>query len=72
MERQILATLERIEVRKKERAASTTHGKDFELELYDVLLAEAQRLGDVATFCGNTPGRISGCKTGDVLIELGP
>jgi len=68
----VRATLERIEVRKKERAASTTHGKDFELELYDVLLAEAQRLGDVATFCGNTPGRISGCKTGDVLIELGP
>jgi len=68
----VRATLERIEVRKKERAASTTHGKDFELELCDVMLAEAQRLGDVAAFCGNSPGRISGCKTGDVLVELGP
>ena len=68
----VRATLERIEVRKKERAASTTHGKDFELELYDIVLAEAQRLGDIASFCGNTPGRISGCKTGDVLVELGP
>jgi hypothetical protein len=68
----VRATLERIEVRRRERDASTTHGKDFELELYDVILAEAQRLADVASFCGNSPGRISACKTGDVLIELGP
>ncbi len=65
-------TLERIDIRKKERAASTTHGKDFELEVFDLVQAEAQRLGDLASFCGNTPGRISGCKTGDCLVELGP
>jgi hypothetical protein len=65
-------TLERIDVRKKERAASTIHGKDFELEVFDLIRDEAQRLGDLASFCGNTPGRISACKTGDVLVELGP
>src|SRR3954469_12086345 len=65
-------TLERIEVRKKKRAASTTHGKDFELEVFEIVRDEAQRLGDLACFCGNTPGRISACKTGDVLVELGP
>ncbi len=68
----VRATLERMEIRKKERAASTVHGKDFESALCDLMLDEAQRLGDVAAPCGATPGRISGCKIGDVLVELGP
>ncbi len=65
-------TLERIEVRRSERAVSTTHGIDFESKVVALVQSEAQRVGDVATHVANATGQISGCKIGDVVNELGP
>jgi hypothetical protein len=68
----VRATLERMEVRKAERAKSTAHGNDFETLVYEAIQQEAQRLQDIPSFVGSTPGRIPPrCTIGDVLVELG-
>ena len=68
----VRVTLQRLEVRKTERAASTTHGLDFESNVFGVVSSEAQRLGDVASHVASHVGLISGCKIGDIVVELGP
>jgi hypothetical protein len=65
-------TLKEMQVRRQEAAASTRHGLAFQEQVYDIVQAESQRLGDIASFVGNSVGRISSCKVGDVVVELGP
>ncbi|MBI1903651.1 MAG: hypothetical protein HYS13_21320 [Planctomycetia bacterium] len=69
---EVRGTLEKMQVRRDEAAKSTRHGIDFEAQLVELLGAECQKSGDVATFVGNSAGLIKNCKKGDVLIELGP
>jgi hypothetical protein len=69
----VKSMLEKMDVRRKERAATTAHGLDFQDYVYQAIQAEAQRLGDVPSFVGNTPGCIPPrCIIGDVIVELGP
>jgi hypothetical protein len=65
-------TLKEMQVRRQETAASTRHGLVFQDQVYEAVQSESQRLGDIASFVGNTVGRISSCKVGDVVVELGP
>ena len=67
----VRATLAGMQARREADAASTRHGLDFESQVCEVVQSEAQRLRDVATFVAKSPGRISRCLVGDVLIELG-
>jgi hypothetical protein len=68
----VRTTLAQMQARREEAAASTRHGLDFESQVFEVVQAECQRLKDVATFVAKTPGKISRCLVGDVLVELGP
>jgi hypothetical protein len=67
----VRATLAGMQARREADAASTRHGLDFESQVGAMVHSEAQRLKDVATFVAKTPGRISRCLVGDVLVELG-
>jgi hypothetical protein len=66
----VRATLAGMQARREEAAASTRHGLDFESQVFEVAQAECQKLKDVATFVAKTPGKISRCLVGDVLVEL--
>ena len=68
----VRTTLERMQARREEAAASTRHGLDFEAQVVAVVQAEAQRLGDIATPVGSVTGIIKNCKKGDAVVEMGP
>lgn len=69
---EVKLALQAMSVRKQTEARSTQHGLDFEAAGVECLLAEAQRLGDVAEACGNTTGLVPRSKVGDCVITLGP
>jgi hypothetical protein len=69
---EVRVTLEKMQARREEAAASTRHGGDFEAAVFGVVQSESQRLRDVATAVGNSTGRIKNCKKGDAVVELGP
>ena len=69
---EVRVTLEKMQARREEAAASTRHGGDFEAVVFEVVQSESQRLRDVATAVGNSTGLIKNCKKGDVVVELGP
>lgn len=68
---EVRATLESMQARREEAAASTRHGGDFEAVVFEVVQSESQRLRDVATAVGNSTGMIKNCKKGDAVVELG-
>jgi len=68
---EVRATLEAMQARREEAAASTRHGGDFEVAVFEVVQSESQRLRDVATAVGNSTGLIKNCKKGDAVVELG-
>jgi hypothetical protein len=68
---EVRLTLEKMQARREEAAASTRHGGDFEAAVFEVVQSEAQRLKDVATAVGNQTGFIKNCKKGDAVVELG-
>lgn len=65
------AALEAMKAQRKEASRSTTHGRHFEDMVADFIEREAQRGSDIASRTGNNPGAISGCKVGDLVVELG-
>jgi hypothetical protein len=67
---EVRTTLAQMQARREEAAASTRHGLDFESQVFEVVQAECQRLRDIATFVAKSPGKISRCLVGDVLVEL--
>lgn len=69
---EVMTVLSAMTARREEAQRSTSHGTDFEAELFRFLQAECQKAGEVATHVGNTTGRIKNCKVGDCLVELGP
>lgn len=69
---EVKQALEAMKIRRAEAQRSPVHGKEFEQVVYDWVLADCQRSGDVAEFTGNTVGTIKNCKIGDVVIEMGP
>jgi len=58
-------------VRRDESLRSTSHGKDFQNIVGEVLIPYVQRRGDLAEFTGDRVGVIKNCKKGDFVIELG-
>lgn len=69
---EVKVALESMAARKREQQKSTRHGLEFEDAAFEFVQREALKIGDVATFTGNTTGQIKNCKVGDCLIELGP
>ena len=69
---EVRVTLEKMQARREEAAASTRHGGDFEAVVFEVVQSESQRLRDMATAVGNSTGLIKNCKKGDAVVELGP
>lgn len=69
---QVNLSLETLKTRKLEAARSTVHGIDFQNEFKQVLQQLVQRSSDILDFVGDTPGKISRCKVGDLLMALNP
>ncbi|MEX0701461.1 MAG: hypothetical protein WD069_05135 [Planctomycetales bacterium] len=69
---QVKTALAEMRTQRTEAARTTLHGHDFESAVFECIQRQAQRLGDVPTPTGNTPGLIRHCKKGDCVIELGP
>src|SRR5262245_60362583 len=69
---EVKLALQKMVVQREEAARSTTHGLIFEDVVCEFLSREAQKLGDVATRTGETPGLIKNRKVGDCVVELGP
>lgn len=69
---EVKLALQAMVVRKQEAAKSTRHGLDFEAAVYDLIHQEVLKTGDVAEPTGTRTGLIKCCKTGDVVITLGP
>lgn len=67
---EVKITLEKMQARKAEAARSTVHGVEFEARLYELVLEESQRAGDLALMTGNSVGVIKNCKKGDIVVEL--
>ena len=67
----VKASLEAMQVQRREAARSTTHGKDFEATACEVIEKEVQKAGDIPTKTGLTTGLIKNCKVGDLVVELG-
>lgn len=67
----VKASLEAMQVQRREAARSTQHGNDFEATACDFIEREAQKAGDIAIRAGAMTGLIKNCKVGDLVIELG-
>lgn len=67
----VKASLEAMQVQRREAARSTAHGKDFEARACEVIEKEVQKAGDIPTKTGLTTGLIKNCKVGDLVVELG-
>ena len=59
-------------VRREESQRSTTHGKEFQQIVGDVLIPYVQHRGDIIECTGERVGKIKHCKKGDFVVELGP
>lgn len=70
-QQEVKTTLEVLNARKAEAAKGTQHGLDFEAQLSQLLLGEAQKLGDEHEAVGNSPGVLKPRKYGDVVTRLG-
>jgi hypothetical protein len=68
----VISALEAMKARREESLASTRHGKDFELVVYEFIEDACQKAGDVPEHVGDRAGDIKHCKVGDCLITLGP
>ena len=71
-QKEVIERLTEMSARKAEAMRSTTHGDDFEASLVALVTGIAQGAGDVATPTGARPGLIKQCKTGDIVVEMGP
>ena len=69
---EVMTALSAMVARREEARRTTSHGAEFETEVFRFLQVECQRAGEVATHIGSTTGRIKNCKVGDCLVELGP
>ena len=69
---EVLRALDGMKIRKEEAARSTTHGREFELQGYDVVERMCLKGGDLAEFVGNSNGVVGRSKVGDCIVILGP
>ena len=69
---EVRARLEAMTARREEAKHGTRHGLDFEDAVFSFVNDRSQKAGHIATHTGNTAGRISRNRVGDVVIELGP
>ncbi|MBI1393711.1 MAG: hypothetical protein GC152_13310 [Alphaproteobacteria bacterium] len=71
-QKEVIARLTEMTVRRSEALRSTSHGNDFEAALFAELQDLSQKAGDLAGATGGEVGMIKNCKVGDCVIELGP
>lgn len=71
-QQQVLAALEAMKARKETAARSTTHGHEFQNEVFRFIEELSRKAGDVAEDVGDSSGAISRSKVGDAVITLGP
>lgn len=71
-EAEVRETLKLVDARRQECARSTRHGEVFETAVWDAIQAEGRNSGDIAEHVAATVGEIERCKTGDIVVELGP
>jgi hypothetical protein len=69
---EVRVTLASLQTRRDEARRSTRHGITFEAQLGELLMLEAQRVGDMCSATGTLVGSTRNCKTGDYVIQLGP
>jgi hypothetical protein len=69
---EVRETLAALDARRKEAARSTTHGLDFEDEVWRFVDRFARGAGDVPKATGDEVGLVRNCKKGDCTIEVGP
>jgi hypothetical protein len=67
---EVRSTLASLQARKEEAARSTRHGDSFEDQLGALLLAQAQRVGDVHDDVGTRTGAVRNSKKGDFVTVL--
>ena len=68
----VVTALEAMKARKQESLQSTTHGKDFEQAVFQLIEASCQQTGDIPERPGGRTGVIRNCKKGDGVITIGP
>lgn len=71
-QQQVISALEAMKARKEAAARSTTHGHDFQNEVFRFIEELSRKAGDVAEDVGDSAGAISRSKVGDAVITLGP
>lgn len=71
-QQQVLAALEAMKARKEAAARSTTHGHEFQAQVFRFIEEIARKAGDIAEDIGDSAGAISRSKVGDALVTLGP
>ena len=69
---EVRGTLQSMLARREEAERSTRHGLEFEDAVFEAIVLESRRGGDLAVRTGNTTGQIRNSKVGDCVIELGP
>ena len=67
---EVRSTLAALQARKQEADRSTRHGDSFEDQLGKLLMAQAQRVGDVHDEVGTRPGTVRASKKGDFVTVL--
>jgi hypothetical protein len=68
----VQAQIATLTAQRAERARGTRHGEEFEAAVGVVLIAEAQRVGDIYEATGTRSGIIKSNKVGDHVVTLGP
>lgn len=71
-QQEVREALAEMKARREEAKRSTTHGHDFEEELFRVVQRQCHRAGHIAQQVGATTGIIRNSKVGDITIELSP
>ena len=69
---EVRETLSALQATRKANERGTVHGLEFEDALAAGVAALAQGHADIAEATGNSTGLIKNCKTGDVVVTLGP
>lgn len=69
---EVRAKLEALQATRKANERGTVHGLEFEEALCTYVSQLAQAQSDIAEAVGNSTGLIRNCKTGDIVVTLGP
>lgn len=69
---EVKQALNEMRIRRELAQRSTLHGKQFERIVHEWLQRDCERAGEIVEFSGDSVGVIKNCKTGDIVLEMGP